>query len=200
LTTSRTLVLGYHGCDLSTAIKVVNRDEDLKPSANEWDWLGSGWYFWEDSCSRAFAWAQETAKDPNGKIKEPAVLGAVINLGNCLNLIDAEKLQSVKDAHKIYIDNCKATKEQPARNKGKNFRARYLDCAVFNTLHKLREQDKLPSYDSVRAFFVEGEPLYENAGLRALDHIQICVREPRNILGYFLPREIVLPNKNTVNV
>jgi len=42
----------------------------------------------------------------------------------------------------------------------------------------------------VRAFFVEGEPLYENAGLRTLDHVQICVRDPRKIIGYFLPRGV----------
>jgi hypothetical protein len=42
----------------------------------------------------------------------------------------------------------------------------------------------------VRAFFVEGQELYATAGLRSLDHIQICVRNPRSIIGYFLPREI----------
>jgi hypothetical protein len=68
-------------------------------------------------------------------------------------------------------------------------RERYLDKAVFETLHKLREQDGKAGFDTVRAFFVEGQALYETAGLRSLDHIQICIRNPRNIIGYFLPRE-----------
>jgi len=191
LRTSRSIILGYHGCDRATALKVANGEDELRPSKNEWDWLGNGLYFWEDSSSRALAWSQETAK-------EPAVLGAVIDLGNCLNLIDTEHVESVKAAYVVYIESCKSSNMTPARNKGLNFRARYLDCAVFNTLHKLREQDHQPSFDSVRAFFVEGEPLYETSGLRALDHIQICVRNPRNILGYFLPRETGLTNSRTV--
>jgi hypothetical protein len=67
-------------------------------------------------------------------------------------------------------------------------RARYLDKAVFETLHKLRQNEGESPFETIRAFFVEGEPLYESAGLRSLDHVQICVRQPNNIIGYFLPR------------
>jgi hypothetical protein len=44
-----------------------------------------------------------------GEIKTPAVLGAIIDLGNCLNLIDAEHLELVKAAHRAwaYLDLCK---------------------------------------------------------------------------------------------
>ena len=184
---SRSLVLGYHGCDQSTAIKVVNGDKQI-PSTNDYDWLGGGLYFWEDSYSRAWKWALEESKKPKGKIKTPAVLGAIVDLGNCLNLIDAEHLDLVKVAHAAYLDLCAVSGLEPAQNKGKDLRARYLDKAVFETLHQLRQDEGKESFDSVRAFFVEGEPLYENAGLHALDHIQICVRNPGNIAGYFLPR------------
>ena len=183
---SRSLVLGYHGCDQSVALKIVTGQAPQLPSANEYDWLGNGLYFWEDSPARALRWAKD---DTNGKIKKPAVLGAIIDLGNCLNLIDAEHLDLVRAAHKAYLEFCKVSGLKPAQNKGKELRARYLDKAVFETLHKLRQQEKQPAFDSVRAFFVEGEPLYENAGLHALDHIQICVRNPKKIVGYFLPRE-----------
>jgi hypothetical protein len=182
---SRSLVLAYHGCDLATAHKIVTGQEQQIPSSNDYDWLGSGFYFWEDSHSRALRWAQD---DDSGRIKEPAVLGAIIDLGNCLNLIDAEHLDLVRAAHKAYMDFCAASGLPPARNKGEHFRARYLDRAVFETLHQLRKQENKPPFDSVRAFFVEGEPLYEKAGLHSLDHIQICVRDPRQIVGYFLPR------------
>jgi hypothetical protein len=37
----------------------------------------------------------------------------------------------------------------------------------------------------VRAAFVEGEPLYVGAGFHARTHIQLCVRKPDRILGYF---------------
>jgi hypothetical protein len=82
---SRSLVLGYHGCDKSTAIKVINGHEDQIRSENDYDWLGSGFYFWEDSFARALKWAKDEAKKGHGKIKTPCVLGAIIDLGNCLN-------------------------------------------------------------------------------------------------------------------
>jgi len=62
----------------------------------------------------------------------------------------------------------------------------------------LRELDradaKLPSYDSVKGVFTEGEELYNNAGFKEKDHIQICIRNPNCIKGYFLPR--ILNNKH----
>lgn len=185
---SRSLVLGYHGCDAVTAKKLVNGIEKQIPSDKPYDWLGNGFYFWEDSYSRAFKWAQDVAKIKGSLVNEPAVVGAILDLGNCLNLIDAESLELVKAAHKAYLNLCQVSGLKPAQNKGKDLRARYLDMAVFETLHKLRQDEKKQAFDSVRAFFVEGEPLYENAGLHTLDHIQICIRNPNNILGYFLPR------------
>ena len=185
---SRSLVLGYHGCDLAVAHHIVTGQKQQIPSNNEYDWLGNGLYFWEDSQARALLWAQ---KEGAGKIKKPAVFGAIIDLGNCLNLIDAEHLDLVKAAHQAYLDLCKVSGVAPARNKGRDLRARYLDRAVLETLHRLREKEEQPEppFDTVRAFFVEGESLYENAGLHSLDHVQICVRNPRSIIGYFLPRE-----------
>ena len=185
---SRSLVLGYHGCDVNTAQKIITGQDEQIRSTNEYDWLGSGFYFWEDSFDRAMRWAQAESRKPDSKIKTPAVLGAIIDLGNCLNLIDSEHLDLVKAAHKAYLEHCELSGLKPAENKGKDLRARYLDKAVFETLHKLRQWEKKKPFDSVRAFFVEGEPLYENAGLHALDHIQICVRDSRQITGYFLPR------------
>jgi len=44
--------------------------------------------------------------------------------------------------------------------------------------------------DSVHGIFNEGEELYPNAGFREKDHIQICVRNPNCIKGFFLPRKL----------
>ena len=187
---SRSFVLGYHGCDAAVARKVVSGDDQLLSSTNQHDWLGNGQYFWEDSHSRALRWAKEEEVKKSGKVHQAAVLGAIIDLGNCLNLIDTEHLGLVQAAHTVYLEVCQATGDAPAQNKGKDLSGRYLDCAVFETLHQLRATNHQPSFDTVRAFFVEGQELYPTADLRSLDHIQICVRNPRSIIGYFLPREI----------
>jgi hypothetical protein len=78
---SHSLVIGYHGCDIEVARKVISLQEPLKPSQNAWDWL-----------------------------------------------------------------------------------------------------------DTIHGFFMEGHELYADAGFRELDHIQICVRVPKQIIGCFWPR------------
>ena len=184
---SRPLALGFHGCDKAVAEEVVLGKEKLRLSERPWDWLGHGVYFWEDSPARALRWAVDQSKGSRGAIKTPAVLGAIIDLGNCLNLIDAEALSLVRAAHDSYVGICNATGTEILTNKGQGLRARYLDCAVIETLHRLHEEVGGPRFDSVRGFFIEGSELYPGAGFRELDHIQICVRSASSILGYFLP-------------
>lgn len=73
--------IGYHGCDADLAKRIVCREDSLLPSENNYDWLGNGIYFWEGSAQRAYEWAQTQAQSPESAIKNPGVLGAVINLG-----------------------------------------------------------------------------------------------------------------------
>src|SRR5437667_162610 len=95
---STALVLGYHGCDREVGERILGGGGHLQPSENDYDWLGSGIYFWEDTPSRALEWAE---------------------------------------------------------------------------------------FDSVRAAFVEGEPLYPGAGFHRRTHIQLCVRSTAQVIGYF---------------
>jgi len=66
---------------------------------------------------------------------------------------------------------------------------RKLDCAVIETLHKVRRDLDLRDFDSVRGVFWEGDDLYPNAGFREKDHIQLCIRNPNCVKGFFFPRE-----------
>ena len=47
------LIIGYHGCDARVADQVIRTGGILQPSENEYDWLGSGIYFWEFGPERA---------------------------------------------------------------------------------------------------------------------------------------------------
>ena len=186
---SHSLVVGYHGCDDAVARKVISLKESLLPSQNPWDWLGHGFYFWEDSPARAVQWAEAESKRRGSKIQHPAVLGAVIDLGNCLNLADAEALNQVRAAHDAYRQICAENGAPVAQNRGLELRARHFDCAVLETLHQLRQEEGKIPFDTVRGFFIEGRELYAGAGFRELDHIQICVRSHKQILGCFWPRQ-----------
>ena len=184
------LILAYHGCDKSVADKIISENGELKGSANAYDWLGPGVYFWENSYSRALDFAKELKNKSKSKVNKPAVIGAVIDLGNCLNLLDFENLKLVKEAYeslKDFIND--SNMPLPKNSAGNDLLLRYLDCAVIQTLHQLRETSDLPNFDSVRGLFSEGKELYPQAGFKAKDHIQLCIRNSNCIKGYFHPKK-----------
>ena len=180
------LIFGYHGCDKGI-LRLVLDGGELKPSVNAYDWLGHGIYFWESSPNRALRWAEEMSDIPGSAIVTPAVIGAVINLGNCLDLSDPESASLVAFPYKDFLEECQLSGIEPPRNKGAESKARFLDCAVMNHLHKLREEAGMAPFNSVRGFFNEGAPVYPTAGLRKLDHVQVCLRNPACITGFFRP-------------
>ena len=67
---------------------------------------------------------------------------------------------------------------------------RRLDCAVINYVHDIYGRKKEIPFDAVRAAFVEGQALYDGAGFHARTHIQICVRKPAQIIGYFRVKSV----------
>ena len=102
-------------------------------------------------------------------------------------------LQLLKSSYEIFKSIYEKTggtlpENRPIGN-SKDLLARELDCAVFETLHEIRKAEDERFFDSVRGVFWEGDALYPGAGFREKDHIQICIRNPNCIKGYFLPRE-----------
>lgn len=183
-------VLGFHGCDKSVGEAVLSgKIAHLKPSDNPYDWLGTGIYFWESNPLRALEFAQERAggaKNSKGTIKEPFVVGAIINLGYCLDTRDSLALAEIKEFYELLRESLGP--ENLPKN-GASLKVRNLDCAVFNFLHESREaaQPPLRPYDTVRATYREGSALYPGTDLCQQDHTQICVRNTSSILGYFRP-------------
>lgn len=200
------LILAFHGCDASVVKKVLNGEEKLSFSKNDYDWLGFGNYFWDNSPSRALQFAKMLQKYPNTnnntKITKPAVIGAILNLGYCLDLLDYSNLTLLKLGYDILIQkNTESGEPIPINHggitKNKDLLFRNLDCAVIETLHQVRREQKLREFDSVRGVFWEGSELYLNAGFKSKNHIQICIRNPNCIKGFFLPQDL---NKNYSNV
>lgn len=189
------LILAFHGCDASVVNDVLTGGTDLQKSKNKYDWLGHGIYFWDNSPSRALEYANFLSKNPlrsKKPITKPAVIGAVVNLGLCLDLLDFDNLKLLKLGYEVLTTSYTSSGFDLPKNKNakgnQDLLLRELDCAVIETLHNVREQEGLRPFDSVRGVFWEGEPLYEGAGFREKDHIQICIRNPNCIKGYFLPR------------
>jgi hypothetical protein len=192
MTRASAFVLGYHGCTRAVGEKVLAGKEHLKASENDYDWLGTGIYFWENSGQRALDWAEFAKANPKftqTPISDPFVVGAIIDLGNCLDLLEAESIRTVERGYKGLKESCSDFKIPLPQNNtmGGELRIRALDCAVINYVHLMREQEREPAFDTVRAAFIEGPPLYEDAGFHLKTHVQICVRNPSQIIGYFRP-------------
>ena len=179
------LVLGFHGCDKATYDGVLRNGERLHESTNDYDWLGNGIYFWEASYERALEWAQSHHKE------NPAVIGAVIDLGFCLNLTDYSSAKILKTGYELLKTECEIAGTNLPKNKsGKSSTdvlLRRLDCAVIERIHKYNEEENKPHYDSVRGIFTEGAPVYPDACIMEKTHIQLCIRNPNCIKGYFAP-------------
>lgn len=109
-------------------------------------------------------------------------------------------LEELKDAYNLFAEICKlAEKPMPVNisaHGSSDLLLRRLDCAVIETAHSYNDSEGNPPYDSVKGVFWEGKELYPNAGFREKDHIQICVRNPNCIKGFFLPRPIDLRYPN----
>lgn len=187
------LVLGFHGCDKKVYESVLYRHEELRQSKNKYDWLGPGIYFWENNVERARQWAEDHCRRTGRG--EPAVIGAVIDLGHCLNLTDSAFSGELSKAYDYLCLFCESAGEPlPTNHGGKDLLLRDLDCAVINQLHVFDEQlarddPSHKPFDSVRGAFSEGEPLYDGSQFFAKTHIQLCVRNPNCIKGYFSPRD-----------
>ncbi|MEB0029409.1 hypothetical protein QN372_01475 [Undibacterium sp. RTI2.1] len=192
--TQPAFVLGFHGCDQSVGERILaGEDPHLIPSENDYDWLGHGIYFWEANPQRALEFAHDAAKNgkvSKGKINNPFVLGAIINLGACLNLTNSASLHQVKVAYEVLDILCTLIDDTVIPKNSGDLLRRKLDCAVFETLHQQREEGKLLPYRSVRGVFWEGEDLYPGAGFKEKNHLQLCVRDTSCILGYFRPIEL----------
>lgn len=183
-------ITGFHSCDRELGMRLLNGSDELHPSDNPWDWLGPGIYFWEQNPHRALAYAVEAAQKQqkfSGKIKTPFVIGAIIELGNCLNLIEPNSINIVREAYTNLFAVAQASGEKMPLNKGSN---RQLDCAVIKYLHESNKKLGVPAYDTIRSPFQEGGPIYDGANFTDRLHIEICVLNPATIKGYFLPRPV----------
>ena len=192
LTYQRTIV-GYHGCDAAVVKSVLARRFHLKPSVNPYDWLGEGIYFWEHGPRRAYEWAIDQARISGLKVKHPAVLGAKINLGVCLDLLDTANTRLLGRAFVEFRHLMRRNRiplprnrDAPATRRGDRV-LRFLDRAVIDYTLKNFAETERDKYQTVRGVFIEGRPAFPGSKVALKSHIQIAVRDPACISELFLP-------------
>lgn len=188
-------IMGYHGCDKAVAESVLLGRCKLEISHNKYDWLGSGVYFWEYGPERAMQWAVEISQRRPDKIKEPAVLGGLIHLGICFDLLDVRFTEYLRELFPIFKKTMEDQGAPMPKNEGlpgnpKELVLRKLDCALLNWAIPVLEAETGQKFHTVRGVFQEGEPAYEGSAIMRKSHIQIVVRDTSAILGYFKPESL----------
>jgi len=186
-------IIGYHGCDAALAADVLAGKTQLKLSANPYDWLGAGIYFWEHGPQRAFEWAVEQARFSRTRSENPFVLGARINLGVCLDLLDTANTELLRRWYVSFrrFVRQKGTRMPQNRHALGSWRGdkvlRFLDCAVIDyTVKSVAERERV-EYQTVRGVFLEGKPAFSGSKIALKSHIQIAVRNPACIVQFFRP-------------
>lgn len=185
------LILGFHGCDESVAkTLLLTNNPSFKQSENDYDWLGDGMYFWENDPERAYEYVHEAQKRDPSKYPNPTVIGAVLDLGHCLNLTEDRYKTLLKDAYERFKDFSDAVGVEMPKNENISENDhdrlfRKLDKAVITFLHVINSKNQ--DFDSVRAMFIEGKKIYPNAGFNEKTHVQIAIRNPNMVKGYFRP-------------
>lgn len=180
-------VFGYHGCPAMVAHKVLNGEvEHLFLSDSKAEWLGKGVYFWENNYTRAMQWAEKHVKDDT-----PAVIGAIISPGTCLDLTDAGCLDGLSIVAETFEG---AYMKKYGRLPTKN-RAGYhpYDCALINHYRECWEiSNPGRRINTVRGAFTEGRTI-AGSSFATQNHIQWAVITPEeSIIGYFRPTQAMM--------
>ena len=174
-------VIAYHGYDAKIARRILT-GEAFQKSVNDYDWLGEGIYFWEYGADRAMRFAEDQRR--RGKVNKPAIVGALVQLGNCFDLMDTKFTKELALAFEMLKRNGTPLPVNGGGTPDKKLRR--LDCAVLNFYLTLIEQAG-GQYDTVRCGFVEGEAAFEGSGIYEQSHVQLAVRNPACIVGVFRP-------------
>lgn len=180
------LVVGYHGCDVEVAERLFAGDS-FKPSQNDFDWLGTGIYFWKYGLDRALQFANDQQR--RGKVKKPTVVGALLQLGTCFDLMDTRFTDALTSVHPLWLESVRHLGAAIPQNSGAtdDLLLRRLDCAVINFyLDTVKTEGVV--YDSVRCGFVEGGPAFPGSRIAMKSHVQIAIRSPGCVVGTFRPR------------
>ncbi len=180
---SASFVLAYHGCDRVVGEKLL-QNEPFLYSQNDYDWLGEGIYFWEANPMRGLEFAREVAQREPDRVIEPFVVGAILDLGLCLDLTTSAGLQMAREAFDQLTNLYSAAQESLPQNRPDKF-LHPLDCAVINNLHRIRATTSQPPVDTVKGIFQEPPQLYPGSAFMRKNHIQIAVRNTDCIKGVF---------------
>lgn len=162
-------VYGYHGTSKRSAIEINKRGFDL--STNDYDWLGTGVYFFQDAPMRAASWARERYPD------SPAVIKSELVLENCIDMLDIAWNPIIRETYGMFVKEYEKASIPLPRQNPQISKAHRLDCAFFNYIVEKVFVSRDVTIDSIRAVFNEGDRIYPDSAIFDRSHIQILIRD-----------------------
>ena len=185
------LYIGFHGCEKARGMELIENPNSIHSSTHDYEWLGHGFYVWENNYDRALDWA--CSHYP--RFKEPFVIGVVYTLSNCLDLTDMHFINLLSEDYDLFKADYKEVGLVLPQNKNLKKAPtpdgvlRELDCQLIEHLHSVKDiAEGIPYFDSARGAFTEGKPAYPGTIICDKSHIQVCIRNMKCIKGFFLPR------------
>jgi hypothetical protein len=115
-----------------------------------------------------------------------------VHLGRCFDLTDTFATSQLGAFYESLLAAMTAAgrpmpSNRPAGSSDFDLVLRDLDCAVLNWGFDGLEREQGVRYDTVRGVFPEGAAAFPGAKILAKTHVQIAVRTPECIVGYFRP-------------
>ncbi len=115
------------------------------------------------------------------------MVGAIIRLGNCFDLLDPKNLEVLREMKGLLERRFEEIGAEMPTN-GRHHRN--LDCAVFNCFYD--ESDRKRSIDTARGVYVptsHSKRIWKGSWLYDETHIQFCVRNQSTILAVWHVQE-----------
>jgi hypothetical protein len=120
------------------------------------------------------------------------VVGAVMKLSIILDVSTQEGIDAFRTAYEsLKRSGVKLKTNRKSVESDTDVILRALDRQVFKYLHELYVDQNLPPIDAVRGAFPQGEAVAPTSAIFANSHVQIALRNPTCVLGYFKVPELI---------
>ncbi len=195
-------VCGFHGTTQSSAREVLKTGATIKLSSKPGNWLGRGFYFFEENAEMAALWALEqvNVRARMGFFTSRTVLQADLDLADCLDHCTtkwhdplkafAENLQRDGKLPEQFGPEFETANEKFIKVEDYTVTPRpgidpldhFADSAAINAL----VEDLIASghpISCVRAAFIAGSQTFPNSHLFRDTHIQIAVLDPQRVIS-----------------
>ena len=119
------------------------------------------------------------------------MVGAVLRFSSILDVSTQSGIEAFRLAYQsLQASGVPLRKNRRSAPTDTDIIVRALDRQVFKYLHEMFADQGLPPVDAVRGAFPQGDAVAPTSAIFANSHVQIALRNPRCVLGWFRVPEL----------